>query len=104
MARQALKVPQALRARKAQWAPPACQAPAWLELPVKRVFPVPPVSKAQSAQQEQQEMSQSDALALPGLPAPEAIKAPVDTEGSRAQALSVLPAPWAKQDPLALKA
>jgi len=86
LALRALKVRPAQWASKAQSAPPACRAPAWLALPVKRVSPVPPGSKAQWAKQVQQEMLQSDAPALPGLPAPEAFKAPADTRGSKALA------------------
>jgi hypothetical protein len=63
LVRPALKVRPALWARKAQLVPPVLQARAWLALPVKRVFPVPRASKAQSAQQVLQEMLQSDVLA-----------------------------------------
>jgi hypothetical protein len=60
LVRPALKVRPALWARKAQLVTPVRQVRAWLALPAKRVFPVPPVSKAQSAQQVKQEMLQSE--------------------------------------------
>jgi len=63
LVQQVLKVRPALWARKAQLVPPVRQARAWLALAAKRVFPVPPVSKAESAQEARQEMLLSEALA-----------------------------------------